>query len=319
MSPSSPPPRPIYTGASHAPSDDKLLSRRSLDRVPVSLGLLALNVALFALQLARSSGGSLMHLSSREALAFGASDSLATIGENRWETLVTACFLHDGILHLGFNMLVLWRAGPLVERAVGSARMALMYLVAGAVGNASSNAHSWLTHGAQYTLGASGAISGVVAAAMVVGWRVQGWRGQLTQAMAGLLGILIASGIASNLSGGGRIDNAAHLGGAAAGAAMASLWRRGFAYSPGAAKAVLGVCTGVLVTCILIVVIRDQDPFATMTLQERSSYTNEALADGRCRDARDGQLAVERLRGKLAPVTSLRAQVDSLCGAAGVR
>ncbi|MDP9149977.1 MAG: rhomboid family intramembrane serine protease [Myxococcota bacterium] len=284
--------------------------------MPVSLALLGLNVAVFAVQLARSSGGSLMHLSPREALAFGASDSLATVGEGRWETLLTACFLHDGILHLGFNMLVLWRAGPLVERAVGSARMALMYLVAGAVGNASSTAHSWFTHGAQYTVGASGAISGVVAAALVVGWRMQGWRGQLTQAMAGLLGILIASGIASNLSGGGRIDNAAHLGGAAAGAAMASLWRRSFTYSPAATKAVLAVCTGALALCIAIVVVRDRDPFATMTLQERSSYTNEALADGRCRDAREGQLAVERLRGKLAPVTSLRAQVDAVCGAA---
>ncbi len=312
-----PPPRPIDTGHGGARNDGRLVPPRWLDQAPVTVGLLALNVAVFAVQLARSSGGSLMRLSPGEALAFGASYSLATIGEARWETLVTACFLHDGMLHLGFNMLALWQAGPLVERAVGSARMAPMYLVAGALGNALSTAYSWITHGAQYTVGASGAISGVVAAALVVGWRVQGWRGPLTQAMARWLGIIIAWGVVSNLSGGGKIDNAAHLGGAAAGAAIAALWRRGFTYSPAATRAVLGACTGVLTACIVTVVLRDGDPFATMTLQERSSFTNEALADGRCRDARAGQAAVERLRGKLAPVTSLRAQVDAVCGPLG--
>ena len=79
----------------------------------------------------------------RQTLALGASYSLATVGEGRWETLVTACFLHAASLHLGFNMLALWQAGPLVERAVGSARMAPMYLVAGAFGNLLSVAYGW--------------------------------------------------------------------------------------------------------------------------------------------------------------------------------
>ena len=48
-----------------------------------------------------------------------------------FETLVTSCFLHGSILHLGFNLLVLWQVGPFLERAVGRARFLPLYLGAG--------------------------------------------------------------------------------------------------------------------------------------------------------------------------------------------
>jgi rhomboid protease GluP len=284
-----------------------------LEQAPVTRALIALNVAVFIVQLVITRLGSLMHLPTREALAFGASYPLATVGEGRWETLITACFLHDGLLHIGFNMLALWQAGPLVERAVGSARMAPMYLVAGATGNALSVAHAWVTRTSLLTIGASGAISGVVAAALVVGWRVQGWRGPLTQAMFRWLVLILAFGLVVNMSG-GNIDNAAHLGGAVAGALIAAIWRRGYRYSRRATSAILAACTVVVVASVARVIVRDRaDPFATMPLQERAEFTSEALAEGRCRDARDGLLAVERLRAKLAPVTSLRNQVEEFC------
>jgi rhomboid protease GluP len=277
--------------------------------------LIALNVAVFLVQLIQTGGASLMHLPAREALAFGASYPFATIGENRWETLVTACFLHSGITHLAFNMLALWSAGPLVERMVGSARMAPMYLVAGAFGSLLSVAHGWLARQSPLTVGASGAISGVIAAAMIVGWRTQGWRGPLTQAMARWLGFVILFGLLSSSMGGGLIDNAAHIGGALAGAAIAMVWRRGFRYSSGATAAVLTVCAGVLVGCIALVAVRDRtDPFAAMTLQDRDEFTLEALREGRCRDAHDGLRAVERLRRAMGPVRSLRQVVEATCG-----
>src|SRR5579864_6593815 len=219
-----PRPRPIPTGS--AGQNERIVPPDWLDLAPVTRSLIGLNIAVFIVQLLITRFASLAHLPTYEALAFGASDSLATVGESRWETLVTACFLHDGLLHIGFNMIALWQAGPLVERAVGSARMAPMYLVAGALGNALSVAHAWLTRTSQLTIGASGAISGVVAAALVVGWRVQGWRGPLTQAMARWLALILAFGLLANL-GGGNIANAAQGGGAIAGAASADIWRRG--------------------------------------------------------------------------------------------
>jgi rhomboid protease GluP len=247
------------------------------------------------------------------ALALGASYGLATIGESRWETLVTACFLHGGIIHLGFNMLALWQAGPLVERAVGSARMAPMYLVAGAFGNLLSVGYGWLRPSGSFSVGASGAISGVIAAALVVGWRVSGWRGPLTQAMAKWLGFLVLFGILSNASG-GHIDNAAHIGGALAGATIATLWRRGQRYSTGATAAILASCASVLVACVAIVAYHDRtDRFATMILEERSQFVERALRQGRCPDATIALAAVDRLRDPVGPETSLRNRVEQLC------
>jgi membrane associated rhomboid family serine protease len=305
-------PRPIETGSAGVVG--RLVPPRWLDQAPVTRALIGLNVAVFVVQLIITGGQSLMHLPMRETLAFGASYPLATIGENRWETLVTACFLHDGLLHIGFNMLALWQAGPLVERAVGSARMAPMYLVAGASGNALSVAHAWIVHPVYPTVGASGAICGVLVAALVVGWRVQGWRGPLTQAMVRWLGMIVVFGLFANRSG-GNIDNSAHLGGAIAGGAIALTWRRGVRYSDRATAAILAACIGVVVVCIAAVAVHDRtDRFAAMDLQERSAFTQDALSDGLCHEARDGLLAVERLRAKMAPVTSLRNSVQAACG-----
>jgi rhomboid protease GluP len=286
-----------------------------LDRAPVTRLLLLLNMAVYGVEIADSARRGLFSpLTTRQMLELGASYPPATLGEHRWETLVTACFLHGGIVHIAFNMIALWQAGPLVERAVGAARMAPMYLVAGAFGNLLSVAYGWMTRAPVPSLGASGAISGVIAAALVVGWRLQGWRGPLTQAMARWLGLVVVFGLMSNL-GGGNIDNAAHIGGAVAGAIVACTWRRGARSSRFAERAILGACGVILAACIAVLAWHDRtDPFATMTLNERTDFTRQALRLGRCRDARDGLGAVERLRAWAAPVTSLRTQVEATCG-----
>jgi rhomboid protease GluP len=287
---------------------------RWLDEVPVTQTLLTLNVAVFVVQLVLTAGKSLVNLPPSEALAFGASYSLATVGENRWETLVTACFLHDGALNLLINMLLLWGACPLVERTVGSARLAPMYLVAGVAGNLLSVGVTWLQRTAQITMGASGAIFGVLTAALVLGWRDQGWRSPLTQAMCKWLGFFLAFGVASRLTG-GHVDNAAHVGGAVVGAVVAIGWRGARPYSERATRIALGACTAVVVGCIAVVGWRDRtDPYATLILQERDEATKLAVAEGRCRDAHEGLRAVERLRDRLAPVSQLRDRVEGICG-----
>jgi rhomboid protease GluP len=302
------------------PAREPLAPRGWLDDAPVTRALLTLNFAVFVVQLVVTGGRSLVHLPEREALAFGASYAFATVGEGRWETLVTACFLHDGLLHVGFNMLLLWQAGPIVEKNVGSARMAPLYLVAGVVGNLLSVASAWRTHvPQQVSLGASGAITGVLAAAMILGWRVQGWRGPLTQAMFRWLVFVIVLGILSRLTG-GHMDNAAHLGGAMAGGLLAAMWRRGSPYSERTTRVVLVGCVGLVAGCIAVVGWHDQtDPFARMDLQERVEFTERARALGECQDAHEGLLAVERLRSTLAPVSHLREIVEADCGHVGNR
>jgi rhomboid protease GluP len=302
-------PRPAYASPS-----GRLVPENWLDQAPVTRTLLALNVSMFVVEAVLTQRWT--DLPPRPALELGASYAFATVGESRWETLVTACFLHAGLLHLGFNMIALWQAGPLVERAVGSARMAPMYLVAGAFGNLLGVAYNWLTRADVYSVGASGAISGIIGAALVVGLRTQGWRSPLAQAMGRWLGFVIVFGLVSNLQG-GRIDNAAHVGGALAGCVIAAGWTRGRRIGSGATASVLAACAVVVVGCIAVVAIHDRtDPFAGMRLQDRDEFTKEALADGRCRDAEAGLLAVERLRANMAKV-ELRLFVESTCGHVG--
>lgn len=313
-SPSPPhPPRsplsPVYTGA---PDDGPLVPPQWLDKAPVTRALIGLNVCAFLVEVAVSHEVS--DLSTTDGLALGASYALATLHEGRFETLVTACFLHAGVVHLLFNMLALWQAGPLVERAVGSARMAPMYLVAGAFGNVLSVAYGSFAHVAGMTVGASGAISGVLGAALVVSWRVGGWRSPLAQAMARWLALVIAFGVVMNATG-GRIDNAAHVGGALAGAGIAALWKRGARYSSAATRGILAACGAVVATCVALVAIRDHsDPFASMALHDRIEFTSDALTAGRCPDAQSGLLAVERLGAKLAAGNALRREVEADCG-----
>lgn len=82
--------------------------------------------------------------------------------EGRWLTLVTAQFLHGGVAHLIGNMLFLWIVGDNVEDKLGHLGYVVFYLLSGIAAG--------LVHGAAYPdsavpcIGASGAISGVMAA-----------------------------------------------------------------------------------------------------------------------------------------------------------
>ena len=94
-----------------------------------------------------------------------------------WE-LLTAMFTHVEIWHLGFNMLVLYTLGPQLEAVLGRARYLAVYLVSGLAGGALV---LWAgsVHGG--TVGASGAIFGLMGALLVLALRVHGdVRGILT-------------------------------------------------------------------------------------------------------------------------------------------
>ncbi len=83
-----------------------------------------------------------------------------------WLTLITSMFLHGGFLHLGGNMLYLWIFGNNVEDAMGHMRFLLFYLacgIAAALAEGIVNPHSALP-----MVGASGAISGVLAAYVLI-------------------------------------------------------------------------------------------------------------------------------------------------------
>ncbi|MGZ8474854.1 MAG: rhomboid family intramembrane serine protease [Candidatus Limnocylindria bacterium] len=83
-----------------------------------------------------------------------------------WLTILTSMFMHGGWLHLAGNMLFLWIFGDNVEHRIGHFNYALFYIAAGVVG---SLAHILVDSGSVIpSLGASGAISGVLGAYIVL-------------------------------------------------------------------------------------------------------------------------------------------------------
>ncbi|MDP9821291.1 rhomboid family intramembrane serine protease [Nocardioides massiliensis] len=87
-----------------------------------------------------------------------------------WQ-LLTSAFSHVDVWHVGFNMLALWFLGPQLESVLGRARFLALYVLSALAGSA---AVLWLSDPASVTIGASGAVFGLIGALLVVGWKVGG-------------------------------------------------------------------------------------------------------------------------------------------------
>jgi membrane associated rhomboid family serine protease len=135
----------------------------------VTQALIAINVGVYLLQLLMGAGinanrGWIYEHGVLVSSAIASDGQLVGVAEGEWWRLVTAAFLHYGPLHLGMNMLVLWIIGPPLEEYFGHGRYALVYLVSGLAGSA--GALLWSPNA--LTVGASGAIWGIMGAALVL-------------------------------------------------------------------------------------------------------------------------------------------------------
>jgi membrane associated rhomboid family serine protease len=128
---------------------------------------------------------------------------------DEWFRLVSAIFLHAGLLHLAFNMYVLFLLGPPLERLLGHGRFLVLFLLSGLGGSIASYAFSPIR---TLSVGASGAIFGLMAAWIVVSRRLNA---DATQVLV-LLAVNVVLGFV--LPG---VDWRAHLGGAVTGALVA--------------------------------------------------------------------------------------------------
>jgi rhomboid protease GluP len=127
-----------------------------------------------------------------------------------WYTNFSAIFLHGGILHIYFNMMWTRNLGPVIEDGFGRARFFNLFVISGVTGFLLSNA----TSGAP-TIGASGAVFGLLAAGIVYGRQRGGTFGDSVQRQSwGYAVALLALGF---LWPGGGINNWAHMGGFAGG------------------------------------------------------------------------------------------------------
>jgi membrane associated rhomboid family serine protease len=179
----------------------------------VTPALIGINIILFIVT-AYLGGGILVP--NAEVLIRLGSDYTPLTSAGQWWRLFTSMFLHFGLLHLAFNMWALWANGVTTERLYGSTRYLALYLVAGVAGSLTS----FLWHPFVNGAGASGAIFGVLGALFAYFLRTDsGVPKSVLTAQRNTAAIFIVISIlnAARVQG---IDNAAHLGGLAAGFVM---------------------------------------------------------------------------------------------------
>jgi membrane associated rhomboid family serine protease len=93
------------------------------------------------------------------------------VSDGAYWQLITSVFTHEQVWHIAFNMLALWFLGPQLEMAVGRTRFLALYLLSGLAG---STLVYWASGEFSTTLGASGAIFGLMGALLVLAVKVRG-------------------------------------------------------------------------------------------------------------------------------------------------
>jgi membrane associated rhomboid family serine protease len=187
---------------------------QDLGFVPLVMGG---TIVLYAIALLLSRGEmQMMTLAPNNAILFllGGSGAAPVFQYGRWWTLLTAGWLHAGILHIFFNVLWIRQLGPAVAEVYGPARMIIIYTFSNVVGFGLSSLAGellwWIPvpflRGAQFTVGASAAIFGLLGAAVYYGRRT----GNRSASQTGLQYALIMGLFGLIFPG---VDNYAHAGG----------------------------------------------------------------------------------------------------------
>lgn len=159
-------------------------------------------------------GFSFLRPSPDSLFRFGASGVYPVLEYGRWWTVLSAGWLHGDALHILFNVMWIRSLGPLVVSAFGGARTVILYTVATAAGFLLTTVAplylGWLRFlmgGGGYSVGASAAIFGLLAAAVYYGRRHGATH--IARDLLGWAVFLFVWGMV----GGQGIDNWAHLGG----------------------------------------------------------------------------------------------------------
>lgn len=174
----------------------------------INAGLYAAT-ALFSMK--ATGGGSIIDIDGQTLLLFGAKvRELILAGQ--WWRLITAGFLHGGILHILMNSWVIFDLGATVEEVYGTSRYLVLYFVATIFGFIASTFWS-----RSLSIGASAGLFGLIGAMIAVSMRSKTSMGA---AMRTHYTQWAVYGLVIGLLPGFRVDNAAHLGGLAAGFAL---------------------------------------------------------------------------------------------------
>ena len=201
----------------------------------VSKALIAVNVVAFVVQQASDDFTRRFY---DLGLAFDPSaGGLVGVADGEFYRLFTSAFLHGGFFHLALNMYALYLFGPQLEAALGRVRFTALYVVSALGGSALSYAFAAPN---RPSLGASGAVFGLLGAYLVVSRRL----GRDSTPILVLLAINFGYGFLVP-----RIDWRAHLGGLVAGALVAAA----LAYAPRGSRRTLVQVGGIVLTLLVVV------------------------------------------------------------------
>ena len=149
---------------------------------------------------------------------FGASGAVPVFGYGRWWTVLSAAWLHGGVLHILFNMLWVRDLAPPTARLYGPGRTVIIYTVSAVTGFLASSLVGaflpfmpWPLAGARSTVGASAPIFGLIGALLHYGRR--GGSSYIDRQAKSLAITMVVFGLIPGM----MIDNWAHLGGLAGG------------------------------------------------------------------------------------------------------
>ena len=199
---------------------------RDLGFVPFIIGtcVIVYVLTLIASKGMLSQGGALSFLGPdpRALLLFGESGAVPIFIYHRWWTVLSASWLHAGLLHILFNMMAVRQLGPPTAEFYGPGRTVIIYTAGSIAGFALSSCAALFLpalpflHGSSYTVGASASICGLIGALLYYGHRTGSAivRSEATRfiIMIGVYGLIMPG-----------IDNYAHAGGIGGGYLVAML------------------------------------------------------------------------------------------------
>jgi membrane associated rhomboid family serine protease len=204
---------------------------------PATIALIAINVVFYLITVAQGGG-----INSPGGSLFGDMWlSGIQVWDGDWYRLATVMFLHGSMIHLLFNMLALYWLGTAVEQTLGTARFVLLYAASGLAGSAGA---LLLTEPYRPTVGASGAIFGIMGALLILEYRATG-------SLAGQAATMIVINLALTFAISG-VSIGGHIGGLIGG--IAATWGLTYArrYRSKAIGPALVVAVGVLAVVIAV-------------------------------------------------------------------
>lgn len=175
-----------------------------------TIGLVVLNIFLFIISVF---SGDLLYNEGAFSLQY------VLYGKEWWRT-ITSMFLHADADHLVGNMLMLYFAGEIVEKYLGKRQYVILYFFSGITGSLFYAAYEFYTGSYMASIGASGAVFGLIGALLVIVVRHKGKYGDITLKRMGFMIVyMIYMGLRTS-----NVNNAAHIGGLICGILLTCLY-----------------------------------------------------------------------------------------------